>query len=213
MRRSSRFAGLIACGVWVLTLFGPGIRGQNVAIPALGEDHEERVSNPPGVFTISGSTLYGLSAGGGVKNRGAIFAIPVEGGAPRILASFDGSNGAQPWGNLTLGGSNLYGLTSIGGAHNKGTVFRFPVGGPKLTTLASFDGSNGANPWGGLTLGPDGSTPQGKHCPRRKANQSRTRRSPALRSSRCDNVPRGRGRGCTSRGNARRPETRKGTAL
>jgi uncharacterized repeat protein (TIGR03803 family) len=93
-----------------------------------------------------------------VKNRGAIFAIAVEGGAPRILASFDGSNGAQPWGNLILGGSNLYGLTSVGGAHNKGTVFRFPVGGPKLTTLASFDGSNGADPWGGLTLSPDGST-------------------------------------------------------
>jgi len=158
MRRTSRFAGLIARGVWVLTLFAPEIRGQNVAIPARAEDHEERVSNPPGVFTISGSTLYGLSAAGGVKNRGAIFAIPVEGGAPRILASFDGSNGAQPWGNLILGGSNLYGLTSVGGAHNKGTVFRFPVGGPKLTTLASFDGSNGANPWGGLTLSPDGST-------------------------------------------------------
>ncbi|SIO63112.1 Gloeo_Verruco repeat-containing protein [Singulisphaera sp. GP187] len=158
MIRTSRLAGLIACGVWVLALIAPEIRGQNVAIPAPAKDQEERVRNPQGVFTLSGSTLYGLSGYGGVKNRGALFAMPVDEGALKIVVSFDDSNGAQPWGNLTIGGANLYGLTSVGGAHNKGTVFRFLVGGANVTTLASFDGGNGANPWGGLTLSPDGST-------------------------------------------------------
>jgi hypothetical protein len=46
-RHTSRFAGLIARGVWVLTLFAPEIRGQNVATPVSAKDHEERVSNPP----------------------------------------------------------------------------------------------------------------------------------------------------------------------
>jgi uncharacterized repeat protein (TIGR03803 family) len=67
-----------------------------------------------------------------------------------ILASFNGTNGANPMGALlqTAGGS-FYGTTSAGGANNLGTVFKIDSGGT-LTTLYSFGSST-----------TDGSTPKG----------------------------------------------------
>ena len=44
---------------------------------------------------------------------GTIFSIPVTGGTPTTLLSFNGTNGEHPDGNLTLSadGSTLYGMT------------------------------------------------------------------------------------------------------
>jgi uncharacterized repeat protein (TIGR03803 family) len=77
------------------------------------------------------------------------------------LASFDGTNGAEPEvGSLVQGlDGNFYGTTYDGGAHGTGVVFKVTPGG-KLTILYSFcsqtNCADGGNPYGGLVLATDG---------------------------------------------------------
>ena len=107
---------------------------------------------PYASLTLVGSTLYGTTAYGGAYDEGTVFSIPVAGGTPTVLASFNGTDGGAPTGDLTLSGSTLYGTTSGGGANGDGTLFSIPLTGGTLTTLLSFNGTNGLEPRGGLTL-------------------------------------------------------------
>ena len=106
----------------------------------------------PGSLTLSGSTLYGMTAAGGANGDGTIFSIPVTGGTPTTLFSFDGTHGTNASGSLTLSGSTLYGMTEGGGTYSDGTIFSIPVTGGTPTTLFSFDGTHGESPGGSLTL-------------------------------------------------------------
>ena len=73
------------------------------------------------------------------------------------LASFSGTNGANPQAGLIQGGGgNFYGTTLSGGSGGFGTVFMVTTNGA-LTLLYSFTGGDdGANPYGGLLRGSDG---------------------------------------------------------
>ena len=97
-------------------------------------------------MTLSGNTLYGTTFGGGANGDGAVFSVPLSGGSPTVLASFNSGNGKWPVSGLTLAGSTLYGTAEYGGVDNDGTVFSIPLSGGSLTVLASFNGSNGAVP-------------------------------------------------------------------
>ena len=46
-----------------------------------------------GSLTLSadGSTLYGMASNGGANGYGTIFSIPVAGGTPTVLHSFNGT--------------------------------------------------------------------------------------------------------------------------
>jgi len=69
------------------------------------------------------------------------------------LASFNGTNGANPHDALIMDSSgNLYGTAQIGGASGDGTVFELAHGSQTITTLASFNGTNGKNPYAGLIM-------------------------------------------------------------
>jgi uncharacterized repeat protein (TIGR03803 family) len=125
--------------------------------------------SPEGSLTLSGSTLYGMANRGGAGGKeggggdGVIFSIPVAGGTPTVLASFNGIDGQWPYGSLTLEGSTLYGMTNDGGTApgpdgSYGTIFSIPVTGGTPTVLASFNGTDGGSPLGSLTLSADGST-------------------------------------------------------
>jgi len=86
-----------------------------------------------------------------------LVATCTQGGATLVtLASFNGTNGANPEAELLQGADGtFYGTTAFGGAYGYGTVFQMaPSGG--LTTLVWFNGTNGANPRAGLVLGTDG---------------------------------------------------------
>ena len=74
------------------------------------------------------------------------------------LASFNGSNGAQPneSGLMRDTQGNLFGTTEAGGAFGRGTVFEIAAGSNTITTLAPFNGANGAAPRGGLLLNAQG---------------------------------------------------------
>lgn len=78
----------------------------------------------------------------------------------KTLATFYGTNGAQPYAGLMLGADgNFYGTASAGGSNGLGTVFAVNANG-QFATLVSFDGTNGAIPGAiplsGLMQGFDG---------------------------------------------------------
>lgn len=73
------------------------------------------------------------------------------------LATFNGTNGANPEGSVIVGADgNIYGTTYNGGAQNDGTVFKIAAGTHLLTTLGTFNGGNGAHPAAALFADPSG---------------------------------------------------------
>ncbi len=120
-------------------------------------------ANPVGSLILSGSTLYGMTSGGGADNYGTIFKINTDGNGFQLLHTFIGSDGNsqntwpgyfQPHGSLTLSGSTLYGMAYGGGTSNYGTVFKVNTDGSGFQLLHTFtaSSSDGANPAGSLTL-------------------------------------------------------------
>jgi uncharacterized repeat protein (TIGR03803 family) len=107
---------------------------------------------PGGSLVRSGSTLYGMTSGGGTSDRGTIFSIKTDGSNFKVLHSFNGDDGDGPMGSLILSGSNLYGMTPGGG--NSGTVFSIKTDGAKYNILHSFNGAtnDGGYPNGSLIL-------------------------------------------------------------
>ena len=81
--------------------------------------------------------------GNGVSD-GTVFRIPVGGGTPTVLFSFDGTDGADPQGSLILSGSTLYGMTVLGGnmslngGYGYGTVFALHAMPGERTTTAEW---------------------------------------------------------------------------
>jgi uncharacterized repeat protein (TIGR03803 family) len=92
----------------------------------------------------------------------AAMAIPSPGQTIETLASFDGTNGRNPFYVSLVQGTdgNFYGTTSNGGNNDRGTVFMVSPRG-MLTNLYSFcvhtDCADGASPFGALLQSTDGS--------------------------------------------------------
>ena len=105
---------------------------------------------------ISGSTLYGTTAGGGTNYYGTVFSINTGGIGFTILHSFNDSktnDAATPYAGLVLSGGTLYGTTAYGGNNDFGTVFSINTSGSGYTNLYSFrDGADGAYPATALVL-------------------------------------------------------------
>ena len=109
-----------------------------------------------GLIMDSSGNMYGTASDGGASKDGTVFEVAKGSGTITALASFNGTNGANPHGGLILDSSgNLYGTTEFGGASMDGTVFEVAKGSGTITTLASFNGINGADPVAGLIM--DGS--------------------------------------------------------
>ncbi|HEX4145987.1 MAG TPA: choice-of-anchor tandem repeat GloVer-containing protein [Pirellulales bacterium] len=142
---------------------GASNAGTVFSIPAAGGTlttllsfHGSDGDTPKGNLTLSadGSTLYGMTEGGGANFKGNIFSIPAAGGTPTNLVSFNGTNGSEPYGSLTESGSTLYGMTAFGGTFNSGAIFSIPAAGGSPTIL----GANTSPAYGNLTFSADGST-------------------------------------------------------
>jgi uncharacterized repeat protein (TIGR03803 family) len=114
-----------------------------------------------GSLTLSGTTLYGMTSGGGANGCGTIFMFDTKKNVETVLHSFSGypNDGAAPYGSLTLSGTTLYGMITYGGAYNPantgdGTIFQINTQGKEYKVLYSFGSvtNDGANPCGPLTL-------------------------------------------------------------
>ena len=119
----------------------------------------------PGNLTLSGTTLYGMTGGGGF-GYGNIYSVGLDGTNYQNLVTFTGTggtaNGREPMGGVTLAGATLFGMTYEGGIPNingtgYGNVFSAGVDGTNYQNLVSFTGSpgtaNSAQPFGSLTPG------------------------------------------------------------
>jgi uncharacterized repeat protein (TIGR03803 family) len=111
---------------------------------------------PYGSLTLSGTTLYGMTSGGGAGGLGTIFQINTSGTGYQVLYSFGSvaNDGTNPFGSLTLSGTMLYGMTQVGGAAGLGTIFQINTSGGEYQVLYSFAGypNDGALPVSSLTL-------------------------------------------------------------
>jgi uncharacterized repeat protein (TIGR03803 family) len=109
-------------------------------------------SGPYGnVVRDASGNVYGAAEAGGASGDGTIFKIVSGSGHITTLATFNGSNGANPAGSLIMDASgNLFGTAYDGGASGAGTVFKLANGSGTITTLATFNGTNGSNPYGSL---------------------------------------------------------------
>ena len=118
-------------------------------------------ANPlAGLIADTNGNLFGTTNQGGGPAPGTVFEITKTASGyastPITLATFNGTDGANPFaGLLADADGNLFGTTYGGiGASEYGTVFEIAktAGGYATTpiTVVSFDVTNGANPWAGL---------------------------------------------------------------
>jgi uncharacterized repeat protein (TIGR03803 family) len=117
---------------------------------------------PDNGLILSGNTLYGTAALGGISGEGTVFAVNTDGTGFTNLHNFTplsvpytgiNSDGANPHASLILSGNTLYGAAGGGGSSGHGTVFKVNTDGTGFATLYSFTGgSDGAGPWSGLIL-------------------------------------------------------------
>ncbi|HEY2589234.1 MAG TPA: choice-of-anchor tandem repeat GloVer-containing protein, partial [Tepidisphaeraceae bacterium] len=114
--------------------------------------------NPMGALVIDAAgNLYGTTDAGGALGKGTVFKIAAGSNTPTTLATFNGTNGANPSAGLAAdAGGNLYGTTSFGGPTNDGTVFEITAGTHAFTTLANFNFANGSRPLAGVYVDASG---------------------------------------------------------
>jgi uncharacterized repeat protein (TIGR03803 family) len=110
--------------------------------------------SPQGSLTLLGSTLFGMTQGGGTASEGTIFKMSVNGSGFDLLRSFaiGVSDGHQPSGSLIVSGSALFGMTLSGGGANEGAIIRVGTDGSGYALTHSFGGgpADGAAPFGSL---------------------------------------------------------------
>ena len=99
---------------------------------------------PNGQFIAIGGVLYGTTAFGGHRGRGAIITLTTS-GEKRVLYEFKGrSDGIEPLSGLVAAGGVLYGTTVAGGIHcpgeseitGCGTVFAVTLSGQRARDLS-----------------------------------------------------------------------------
>lgn len=127
--------------------------------PATGTNSDG--ANPQAGLILSGGTLYGTTAGGGIAGQGTVFSLGTNGSGFTVLKSFTAvdqnrftnTDGASPAAALLLSGNILYGTTQNGGTGASGTIFQMNTDGSDFTNIYSFSGGNdGANPKAPLIL-------------------------------------------------------------
>ena len=115
-------------------------------------------ANPwSGVIMDGSGNLYGTATSGGADGDGTVFELAKGSNSIIALASFNGSNGADPYAGLTMDSSgNLYGTTHQGGAYGEGTVFELAKGSGTINALASFNPGAASDPSGNLIIDSSG---------------------------------------------------------
>jgi uncharacterized repeat protein (TIGR03803 family) len=117
--------------------------------------------NPIGNLVIDGSgNLYGTAKTSGSGGQGTTWELTSGGSTITALASFNTTNGKNPYGGIVLSGSTIYGTTRVGGANGNGEIYKISSG--TLSTLYTFssltggDNADGADPDDQLVMDSNG---------------------------------------------------------
>lgn len=133
---------------------GAGVRGRGLTTLA---SFGTGTSAHSGVTFDTQGNLYGTTDTGGSNGVGTVYEIAKGSNTITTLASFDGTNGTNPYAGVTIDANgNLYGTTEGGGLHYAGTVWEIAKGSNTISTLAAFDGTNGLYQESGVTLDAQG---------------------------------------------------------
>ena len=142
---------------------------QATAIASFGVLYSFAGGNNDGAFpldslTLSGSTLFGMTGGGGPptfafnEGGGTIYQYDLNASKETMLYAFKGStsDGGDPISSLTQSGNALYGSTNQGGAvpgggSGAGTIVQYDIATHSESVLHSFSGGTGD---GSLPTGP-----------------------------------------------------------
>lgn len=115
--------------------------------------------NPLGslLLTTNGK-LYGMTAYGGVNDKGVIFEYdPTTNIYTKKIEFSSGSGGYQPEGDLMQAtNGKLYGMTRLGGTSDLGVIFEYDIATNTISKKVDFTGANGENPAGNLAQAPNG---------------------------------------------------------
>lgn len=115
---------------------------------------------PNGGLLLSGNTIFGTAANGGLWGSGTVFRMNTDGSGFTNLHQFTApdlngvnNDGSSPSGGLVLSGDAIYGTTGRGGDSRAGTIFRISTNGTGFAVIHSFNrGTDGAYPAAGLIL-------------------------------------------------------------
>lgn len=139
-------------GVIVLLSAGSALADANLNT-VVTFDRANNGANPLGnLIADSAGNLYGTTNTSGANGDGTVFEIAAGTHALTTLATFDGTNGANPVSGLIFDAAgDLYGTTTSGGPGGQGTVFEIAAGTTTLSTVDWFNFTYGASP-GALTI-------------------------------------------------------------
>ena len=159
--------GIYCCGT-TFELIKSGDQWTEKILHNFGNGSDGSCSCSNLIFDAVGN-LYGTASAGGGNSAGIAFELtPTAAGRwkERILYSFHGLSGNQPYAGLTFDAAgNLYGTTLLGGncGTDCGAVFRLTPdadGGWTETVIHDFntfqDSGDGANPYAGIVIDPAG---------------------------------------------------------
>jgi uncharacterized repeat protein (TIGR03803 family) len=91
----------------------------------------------------SSGDLFGTAQEGGANSDGTIFEIVHGTTSITLLASFNGTNGANPRNLAMDSAGNIFGTTYNGGSNSDGAAYELPHGSSTIQLLASLNGTNG----------------------------------------------------------------------
>jgi uncharacterized repeat protein (TIGR03803 family) len=117
--------------VFELTPNADGGWKENV-LHSFNHDGKDGIDPQAGLIFDRSGILYGTTFGGGTYGDGTVFELMLKAGGgwtEKVLHSFNGKDGLQPYGGVIIDGSgNLYGTTTFGGTHGyNGNVFELTL--------------------------------------------------------------------------------------
>jgi uncharacterized repeat protein (TIGR03803 family) len=128
-------------------------------ITALASLNGTNGTRPTGGATFDANgNLFGTAETGGLSNNGTVWELAKGSSTIVPLASFNGTNGFDPFSGVTFDANgNLVGTAQLGGLSGNGTVWELAKGSSTITPLASFNGTtNGGVPGAGVTFDANG---------------------------------------------------------